>query len=86
MVKHEETESAKIASIAIALQFVCGMVNSLYRSDVTPVLCLIGFYAVQERKMNATRTVRSPHLLPCINTCQRAVAGALLDFARYGSI
>merc|ERR1712216_54472 len=54
--KHEETDTTKIASIAIALQFFVAMLNSLYRSDVTPVLCLIGFYAVQERKRNAART------------------------------
>ena len=58
--KHEESDAAKIASVMIALQFVVAMLNTLYRSEVTPVLCLIGFYAVQERKRNAMRTVKFP--------------------------
>eukprot|EP00656_Telonema_subtile_P003905 TRINITY_DN11768_c0_g1_i1.p1 TRINITY_DN11768_c0_g1~~TRINITY_DN11768_c0_g1_i1.p1 ORF type:complete len:164 (-),score=37.52 TRINITY_DN11768_c0_g1_i1:382-873(-) len=43
-------------SIALSAQFILAMVNSLERSDITPVLCLIGFYSVKERKRNATRS------------------------------
>merc|ERR1711924_203768 len=54
--KKEETQASKWVSVALSAQFVVSMFNCLARSDVTPVLCLIGFYAVQERKRNATRT------------------------------
>merc|ERR1711871_1249502 len=56
MVKHEETENSKLVSVALSAQFVIAMALTLGRSDITPILCLIGFYAVQERKRNATRT------------------------------
>merc|ERR1712166_351950 len=46
----------KCVSIALSAQFLVSMINCLHRSDVTPVLCLIGFYSVNERKRNATRT------------------------------
>eukprot|EP00658_Telonema_sp_P-2_P071720 TRINITY_DN60945_c0_g1_i2.p1 TRINITY_DN60945_c0_g1~~TRINITY_DN60945_c0_g1_i2.p1 ORF type:complete len:199 (+),score=43.19 TRINITY_DN60945_c0_g1_i2:119-715(+) len=46
----------KVVSIALSAQFVLAMINTLHRSDITPVLCLIGFYSVKERKQNATRT------------------------------
>merc|ERR1719498_1415681 len=56
MASREETDASKMVSALLALQFVFAMVNALYRSEITPVLCLVGFYAVQERKRNATRT------------------------------
>merc|ERR1712159_114861 len=51
-----ETSASKWVSVALSAQFLCAMLNTLYRSELTPVLCLIGFYAVQQRKRNAART------------------------------
>ena len=80
MVKHEETDASKLASIMLALQFATAMVNALYRSEVTPVLCLIGFYAVQERKMNATRTVSRTAVEWCLDSLSSSFLDRIATF------